>query len=223
LQLQLAEQKQRLTRPASKSALRREIQQLRRDVATVRNDLKVGAPADRLIEFLEHVEAAPSGKQLMVPKHMIQELLPGFDYGSPHFRLLPNHARIVIGVFGQFDWSLLEAKLHEDLCALFNLARERAVKLAGQSDSRPAIKTAEALYRAVVLAAFNFVEAYLNGLALDHYYENEDRLDEGTRSLLLDWDFQRQRPRYLSLRDKALQYPRIILRSQHPPLQESNC
>ncbi len=72
------------------------------------------------------------------------------------------------------------------------------------------------------LTAITFVEAYLNGIAADHYFANADQLSESTKGLLLDWDFLKGRPKFLSTRDKILQYQRIILNCEHAQLQESN-
>ncbi len=84
-------------------------------------------------------------------------------------------------------------------------------------------KLQSALLRATVLAAFHFVEAYLNGLAFDYYILKEKDVSEETKTLLFDWNPKTNKPRYLSLRDKALQYPKIVLGLKEPPLQESNC
>ena len=74
-----------------------------------------------------------------------------------------------------------------------------------------------------LLHRLDFIEAYLNGLAVDYFIEHMDSLSPEERSILRDWDEGRNRPRYLSLRDKLIQYQRILKRSQHAYLQESNC
>lgn len=223
LRIQLNEADAELSRTVNKTSLRRRIEQTRKDIAKVRRELGVNTPAAQLIEYLERVEAAPPGTELMIPKHVVLELLPGYDYHSEHFKWLPNHARIVIGVWGKFDWFLLETKLYEDLCALFNLALTRREGLGRRAEAKVFVKEVEALMHAVILVAFNFVEAFLNGLALDYYYANKQGLDPQVKSQLLDWDFGKNRPRYLSLREKAIRYQRILLGTEHPPLQESNC
>ena len=121
------------------------------------------------------------------------------------------------------DWRSTEATLFEDMCALYNLAREASEKLKTAIDSVLAQKKLNALLRATASAAFYFVEAYLNGLAYDHFIASKNKLDEATTKKLTEWDSSLKKPAYLSLRDKLLQYPRIILGVQHPPLQENNC
>jgi len=88
--------------------------------------------------------------------------------------------------------------------------------------SQMEFKTDHALCRSTVTAAVYFVEAYLNGLAYDYLTENSGTLDEEKKGILSDFDFSKNRPRYLSLRDKALKYQQIILQKMHAPLQPSN-
>jgi hypothetical protein len=64
---------------------------------------------------------------------------------------------------------------------------------------------------------------YLNGIASDHYLKNEKRLTTEEKQTLTEWDSKNNRPKHLSLREKALKYPRMILGVEHPPLQENNC
>ena len=106
---------------------------------------------------------------------------------------------------------------------MFNLAEDRFITLNRRTDSKRTIKTAEALWRAAASTAFYCVEAYLNGLAFDYYTANEPRLDEDTKRLLTEWDTVQKRFKPVRLRDKLLQYPRIICGTAHPPLQENSC
>jgi hypothetical protein len=79
------------------------------------------------------------------------------------------------------------------------------------------------LLRATVVVAFNVLEAYLNGIAFDHLELDGAELTVAEKATLSEWDFQKQRPRYISLREKLLTYPRLIIGAEHPPLQEGNC
>ena len=109
------------------------------------------------------------------------------------------------------------------MCALFNLARESHLNRR-DTESKQAVKERVALQRATVVASFNVIEAYLNGLAFDHVELNGKKLDDAAKALLTEWDPVKQRPlRYLSLREKLLKYPRLIMGVEHPPLQENNC
>jgi hypothetical protein len=121
---------------------------------------------------------------------------------------------------GGVEWSLLEAKVYEDMASLANLA-ERTLASAGTAPEHR--KQVAALFRAAGLIAVNFVEAFLNGVAADYYLAHSQVVDDSTKGLLLDWDFVRDRPKFLPVKDKFLQYQRVILGVEHAPVQESNC
>ncbi len=190
-------------------------------LAKLRSKFNVQVQLPELNQAFEVAVELPEGSSLGLRKHTCMEFFPGHTYGIEQglFERLPRHATIMISWSGTVEWGVLEAKVFEDMAALSNLA-ERAILCA---NSKNEIKAAGALYRAAALQAVNLVEAYINGVALDYYYANHTKLDEKTKGSLLDWDFQRDRPRYLSLRDKLLQYPRLVLGLTHSPLQESNC
>jgi hypothetical protein len=117
---------------------------------------------------------------------------------------------------------LIEASIYEDMASLWNLLYERPHHTEVMTSSLPEQKMISALCRATVACAVYFVEAYVNGLAFDHLSNNENTLSDEERSLLSDWDFGRQRPWYLSLRDKIFRDQRIILRTEHAPIRSSN-
>jgi hypothetical protein len=117
---------------------------------------------------------------------------------------------------------LLEASIYKDMATLWNLLYERSHPSEVTTTSLPEQKMISALCRAIVACAVYFVEAYVNGLAFSHLSNNENTLSDEERSFLSDWDFTRNRPRYLSLRDKIIRYQRIILRTEHAPIQPGN-
>lgn len=163
-----------------------------------------------------------------VPKYEMYDVFARYDRVVPDLKNLPEHTYIGLdpGVFrGQqrtVELFLVEAKAFEDMCGLFNVCKDRYSKMDMRRDSKMGVKTVGALCRATLNSAFYFIEAYLNGIAFDFVKKNEKGLDAEIKGTLMDWDFRRNRPRYLSLRDKILRYPRIILGVEHPPLQESN-
>ncbi|MGH9448589.1 MAG: hypothetical protein ACRD3O_23165, partial [Terriglobia bacterium] len=83
---------------------------------------------------------------------------------------------------------------------------------------------AHAFYvRSAVLSAFYFVEAYLNGLAFNFTLHCRPDLSQDKQDKLLESDSKTGRERWLSLRSKMLEYPKIILDRRDPPLMEQNC
>jgi len=142
---------------------------------------------------------------------------------------LAEHAIVIIDPRGKiydaapgqgFAHRLLEQSLYEDMCVLFNSAKRLA-----DSDADSPLKNAQeqAFCRSALTAAFNFVEAYLNGIAVDYLSAHHQTVSEGHRMELSEWDHVKQRSRFLSLKDKLVRYPRIVLGAKHPPLTEDNC
>lgn len=215
---------------ARKPELHRTIAKLNNAIAGHRRLWGFRVPNSEVVKILEKAEQGRSrGQTLRLSKLWVSDICSGYYQHWIIFKDLPAHTMIEIdlGTFrkrrGQISWFLLEATVYEDLCALFNQAKEFDSRVRQPTSSNKDFKIRESLLRATVLLAFHFVEAYLNGLAFDYYASNQNRLTDETKSLLFDWNYKTDRPRYLSLRDKALQYPKIILGLAHPPLHEDNC
>lgn len=203
---------------------------LRTRIETLRKGLGAKVSGLRMIELLD--SAGPFREaDLYCPKYIIESLFS--NYPMPHFYKWPQHAHISLRPLGRQEATavevvLLEAILFENMAALFNLAldyqcevQETRQKLEGNrsraKEYKRVIKTSRALQFGVVFNAVTFFEAYLNGLAADYYWSNLGKLDKEAESILKD------RPRYLTLREKALKYQQIVGGYEHPPLQESNC
>lgn len=218
-----------LVQTGGKKQLRALILSLQDRIRSVRADFRIKAPVSTLLEVLRIVKATPSGRFTWMPLYSFRNLFNDLDGALPSLRGWPAHGRVGLDCSGQLyhdspspeAW-LLEGLIFEDLAALFNLAKLEHESLP-QVPPKVQFKRYKALCRACVMSSVTFVEAYLNGVAFDHLIQNGATLDEATRSMLADWDFNRKRPRYLPLKEKLLQYQRIILNKEHAPLQESNC
>jgi hypothetical protein len=206
------------------------IKQEEEAIAALRRVLGVRASKTELAGYLEFVETAPPNKDALVPKYRIRELFTRASSTFDRFDDLPDHARFVLHRTkppyhlsdSTVDWVCVEVLLYEDMCGLFNLAKDRLAAVGSRVDQRKAQKTANALVRAAASTALYFLESYLNGIAFDFFMVNEAGLDEGTKAALTEWDTVKNRPKRLGLRDKLLQYPRLILGVEHSPFQESN-
>lgn len=221
--------KNNIARIKNKNIALKNFHKLDAEVTNLRTKYGIKVNGNELIKLVEKAENAEKGSILLVPKSIIGEAFSNYKAALPDFDTFPEHMRIGIDVGiirerqGTVELFLLETILFEDMCAIFNLSKEYAQKASGTMTAKKLTKIANSLYRATVTTAFFFVEAYLNGLAADYYSKNRDRLDAKTKALLTEWDSVQKKNKYLSLRDKALQYPRIILGTQHSPLQENNC
>jgi len=207
------------------SKIRRELTELK---------LTLGAKA-KLSEYEKLLSGIPGHTPekglLFMPKHLIQQYY--FDHYErvfPLFASLPPHARIGINIFdisgtakGKVEFSLLEATLFEDMAFLWNATMDAIAEVNAPQEA-PLIKRRIALMRATARAIFYLLEGYINGMAVDILVTTKPNvLTRNEKSKLEEWDDDKKQPRLLRLRDKLLQYPKIALRAEHPPLQESNC
>lgn len=164
-------------------------------------------------------------KFLLLSKYHLSKVFRHYERALPVFPKLPLHARIGIDINSfrestrEMEIFQLEASLFEDMAVLWNQASER--NQATQPDSsKLQVKCSNAILRAAAKAAFNLIEGYLKGLACDILLTRNVTDDE--RVELEEWDAVKCRPRFLSLRGKLLQYPKIALGAKHPPLQETS-
>jgi len=204
---------------------------LRRKARTIRADYErmvqlygVRGSLDDFEELLADYRAA-SKPILYVTKYDLERLFSKYDNRFREFRTLPPHGRVGIDVGGRSSSAeeiksfILEASLFEDMAALWNSAL-LATQTEGPDTSVADVKRAAALRRATAKAAFNLLEGYLNGLAVD--VQLILPISSREKTLLQEWDEARNHPVRLSLRDKILQYAKLAARAQHPPVQESN-
>ena len=162
---------------------------------------------------------------LCISKYWLSRAFRHYEKALPIFPKLPEHARVGIDVgtiresTSEMEVFQLEASLFEDMAILWNEASRAEVAASRSDSSKVQVKLAGASMRAVAKAAFNLLEGYLNGLACDILSTASVSPEE--RSKLGEWDATRDRPRFLSLRDKLLQYPKIAVGAKHPPLEET--
>ena len=147
-----------------------------------------------------------------VAKFYIEKLFDHYECVMPNFSELPPHARIGIPYGtenkGKIEVFILEASLFEDMAALWNTSLE-SNNLLKLEYSKERKKQMRALLRATIKAAFNFIEGYLNSLALDILATQT--VSPKYEILLTEWDKTKSRPVFLKLRDKLLQYPKLAI------------
>src|SRR5437016_4931409 len=181
-----------------------------------------------IFKLVKEARAQPS-RIFTIPKWHIEELFGKYSRCFPAWEMYPPHAGIPIDAGGDIEkaaWHGIyvpEAMLYEDMCASYNLAAQSEKYLSQNAASKIELKTHGRAVRGAILAAYYFVEAYLNAIAFDCWWRERANLGEDDVDALLEWDSKKQRPRWLSLEDKTNRYPRIILRAQHCPLTPSNC
>lgn len=177
-----------------------------------------------LVDTKNLQDGASSRKYLLLSKYHLQQIFTRYERAYPKFNCLSPHARIAIDVLGiRTDRShrevfQLEMSIFFDMAILWNSSLE----LSHNNSVDPVkVKHLNALQRSTVKAAFNLIEGYLNGLALD--INLTQKMTSKEKMKLSEWDESKSRPKLLSLRDKFLQYPKIVLKAEHPPISETNC
>jgi len=210
-----------------KKALREFKEKIRSEISELRNLYGVKVSNSILVDCLEKIESEIGNKLCYITKFKMKEFFKNYNKIMLDFDKIPEHSKIAVdlGLFEEkkeVEYFILEAAIFEDMCSIFNLLKERQIK-NDYIHKKSEKKKNMALMRTAVLTAFNFVEAYLNGVASDYFFSNFSSLDDETKIILTEWDHIRSKPRYLSLRDKALKYLRIACKTAYPPLQETNC
>jgi hypothetical protein len=175
----------------------------------------------------ERIKKIGPNAYLCISKYRLSQLFTKYHKAFPHFIKLPPHARVGIDVqslrdnIAKVETFQLEVSLFEDMAALWNEAFKAYSKYDQSTKTKVLFKHAGASMRATAKAAFNLIEGYLNGLACDILLLKSVSPDE--YALLEEWDSAQKRLKFLTLRDKILQYPKIAIGASHPPLQESSC
>jgi hypothetical protein len=154
------------------------------------------------------------------PKWFIDsKLFSNYAAVFPPWKKIQPHCLVNVDFSGRdLDMYLPEASLYEDMCLAYN----QAFNLKNP-DTKPDVKARAFYVRSTVISAFNFVESFLNGLAFDFVTTCRRTLSEAEVDFLTEWDSKRKRQRYVKLREKAVQYPKIVLNRKNPPFTESTC
>lgn len=146
---------------------------------------------------------------------------------APTWNRYPPHCRIGVDAKGQFpatqagrqEWRLLEAMLFEDLAMLWNECLANRTDDRGlEFDQRIPGKKFRALKRSAVRAVFALLEGYLNGIAADILLTRaSDSLSKKDFEMLRERGDD-GRAKHQSLRNKLLQYPKLSIGAEHPPI-----
>jgi hypothetical protein len=200
---------------------------LHRDIAAAARTFQLKENPKKFAEWFKENSRNELG-QLQMPKFLIDSQMFGrFGGDTKGWQKYPHHAYIALDFEGAFkvggpEYYLPEAALYEDMCAAFNLAMESQHVMTQRPIVKVSVKKHYLYRRAAVLSAFYFVEAYLNGLAFDYWWNNKEKVSTEESDILTEWNSAKAAAQWRNFRTKALQYPRLILGSKHPPLTETN-
>ena len=215
----------------TKQQLKNATNELTIKIGRLRKKFGATRPIGEYARILSKAPYTQDGSVIMFPAHLAVALFKKYPELAEtlHKKEMPWHTRIELDARGQFkpqgtwEFRILEAVLFEDMCFFWNEACERQTQSDDPYANKHAFKKEMALYRAAISSAFYMVEAFCNGIAFEILITKKSELSERELELVTEWDATRNRPRHLSIRQKLLKYPRLLLRATSSPLQENNC
>jgi hypothetical protein len=187
--------------------------ELRREVHWVRGKVGALASNQEYRQLLAEIRAAPGYcylEKLYIDRHLFKNYVRFF----PRWSDMKLHvATILDGKTDVGTGQIYELEGPRLVDARDFLRRAEAAE-KGIEDFRRRAKQdqLESLMfaRASLLATFNFIEAYLNGIAYDCFMENHDKLEIKDHDLLGEWDSEKKKRRFVDFREKLFQYPVIV-------------
>jgi hypothetical protein len=194
-------------------------------------DLGLIASHDEYLQVAEEAIENPSDL-LFIPKHYIDtKLFKRFDKVYARWQQHAPHVRFGIDARGvlpftgaEVEWRLLEAGLFEDLASLWNETHSAVTDGKGTTAAaRIPGKRFRALQHSTIRAVFALLEGYINGIGVNVQWTFDlSAMRADDVEMLTERSADGSRTRYKRFRDKALQYPKIALGAQHPPIQETD-
>lgn len=201
--------------------------ELRDNIARIAKKFGCKDDPARFAKWFRKVSISPELGTICLPKWFVDRRCFS-NFGGDRARVdatLSPHAMIWLdfdahNVTGRFDYILPEAALYEDMAVAYNNAVKTKPARPHTPSEREEAKTHTFFVRQSVLCAFYFVEGYLNGVAFDYCYRNP-ALPSSVTDVLLEWNSKRDTEQWVNFRTKLLQYPKLILGAQHPPIAET--
>ncbi len=187
------------------------------------------APLDEYIRIVEEAIASPYDIYFMPRVYIDKKLFRNAAKFSPDWNLYAPHTSFGMDARGELaftgtlvEWRLLEAALFEDLATLWNECLDHETpKTDLVREGRIPFKKFNVLKRSTVRAVFSLLEGYINGIAVDiEWTADPSSLTPAERELVAERSDD-GRSKFKRLRDKILQYPKIAIGAQHPPIQDS--
>src|SRR6266404_2636635 len=139
-----------------------------------------------------------------------------------HMLQLKSITAVAMKSQDQLQFHILEAMLFEDMCMFWNEASNINPDPKQPHLEKLQLKRLAALLRAAVSSAFYMVEAFCNGIAVEVFLTHSESLNEKDLQRVTEWDARNNRPKYVTMRDKLLHYPRLLAGAPAPLVQETN-
>ena len=192
---------------------------IQRDVKLLRDHYGAIAPNRRFRSLLAEARREGTKGYVYLPKWYIDDhLFKRYEKVFPRWPHVKLHAYVVLDALTNKNknqiFELGGAGFRD---ALTLLKRCREVH-KGKADFRSRTDEEQlellAYLRASVSATFQFLEAYLNGLAYDCFQSHHDELSIRDHDLLAEWDTKSKRQRFVSFETKLYAYPALAAKME---------
>jgi len=141
-----------------------------------------------------------------------------------NWKSVPPHALVEFNPSDvHFELYIPEAALYEDMCFAYNNAVLTDQAEHVRSLNKPELKARAFYKRSALLAAFYFVEAYLNGLGFDYLVRHKRSLMTHQTDVLSWPEEKKLKVGLVGFERKIKEYPEAILGLNQSPLTEENC
>jgi len=164
-----------------------------------------------------------------VPKNDYLKIFSKLENIAVGYYIAPRHAYLQTtyaphdGLKNYLGFVTPETSLFESMAAQFNYL-SRITEEYKTSSNKAHVKEIVAARRSCIFLSLGFVEAFINGVSEITVYERARSLLKKDLALLMEVrESDASKVKFVSFRDKLLQYPRIAATLDFPPFTESNC
>lgn len=192
---------------------------IQRDVELLRNHYGAIAPNRVFRSLLAEARKAGTRGYVYIPKWFIDDhLFRNYEKVFPRWPHVKLHAYVIFDALtNKSRHQILElgGAAFRDASTLLKRCREAH---RGKTDFRSRTDEEQlellAYLRAAVSAIFQFLEAYLNGLAYDCFQSHHDELPIDEHDLLAEWNSKKKRQRFVGFETKLFAYPAIAAKME---------
>ena len=184
--------------------------------------------SDDLLEVFDSVCNGPPGTMLFLTKGMLLSFCRNYAIIVEDLDQWPAHTKIGVEdgsdrtEAGRYRIVIGEIQAFQDLAALHNAAERLWNGLDYVHADAETRKTLDAFCRSSTVAAYQLIEAYLNGISFDFLFEAHPAISKADE-LTLKEEGAHGRIKFTSFKNKLLHYPRIVTGDTTPILDENNC
>ena len=190
------------------------LQQVRQQIVTIKKETKCLLSNTQIRQIVSKMTSLGEG-YVSVPKmHIDKHWFANYTRIFPRWPHVPIHALVMfdsnIENKSPYSFFVLEAMLFEDVQLLWQeIVRITSDGKDFRSRPRAAQRKLSSHLRVIVPAIYNFLEAYLNGIAYNCFQTFHSQIPIKDHDLLCEWDSQDKRIRFVAFERKVKEYPTI--------------